>query len=120
MNSKQSKNSVQKPVNLDMINYKVDDILERIVEIKQSAITEERLKIWDMERDRKLEKVHDEMKSYNLLNDARWSSLDLAQTEKEKRSTKQYIIPIIVGAFGIIIANALSPLVVGITKSVFK
>lgn len=120
MNNKSAKSSMSKSVNLDTINYKVDDILEKIAEIKQSAITEERLSVWDMERDRKLEKVHEELNTYKSVNGARWHAYDIAVAEREKHGVRQYIIPIMIGAIGIIIADALSPLVTEITKAIFK
>lgn len=107
-------------VNLETINYKLDDIFNKIDKIELNSVTEERIKVWDMERDRKLDRVEDELKTYKAKNDNRWAAYDLAAAERERHSARQYILPIMIGAIGIIIADALSPLVAEITKAIFK
>lgn len=107
-------------VNLETINYKLDDIFAKIDKIEQNSVTEERIKVWDMERDRKLDRVEDELKTYKAKNDNRWAAYDMAAAEREKRSSRQYIVPILIGMVGIVLADAVSPLIQAVAKIIFK
>ena len=107
-------------INLETINYKLDDIFDKIDKIERNSVTEERIKVWDMERDRKLDRVEDELKSYKAKNDNRWAAYDMAAAEREKRSARQYIAPILIGMVGIVLADAVSPLIQAVAKLIFK
>lgn len=118
--NKNNTNNQTKVVNLETINYKLDDIFAKIDKIEHNAVTEERLKVWDMERDRKLDQVVDNMRTYEAKNDARWHSYDLSIIEHEKHSARQYIVPILIGMVGIVLADAVSPLIQAVAKIIFK